>query len=137
MKQQLVNSAERTVVVADEGTPHQVDDDRLVSHNETTPWSPGRIVERPQYRERPIEMRYDLFLRPDMVAGGDYVSAGIQQFLRCFESYAGAMSRVFTIAHDEINGVFTTQAWQYLLNRLPARLADDISDDKCPQEGFP
>jgi len=135
--QELVNSAEGTIVVTDKGSAHQVDDDSFFSNDKTTSGCPRRIVQRAKDRQRAVEMGDDFLLCPDVVAGSDDINPGGDKFLSRFRGNAGSVSGVFAVTNNEVKQVIDAQAWQELLDGFPAGLADNITYNQGPQEGLP
>ncbi len=73
---------------------------------------------------------FDLLLVPQMVAGGDDVHAGVQDFARGVDRDARAAGGVFAVGNDEVKVVGLAQSGQEPAQRVPPRLADNVPDKK-------
>src|SRR5579859_2931204 len=65
-----------------------------------------------------------------MVAAGNDVHAGEENFPGGFGRDAGAAGGVFTIGNDEIERVFFAEFGQEFLDRAPAGLPHDIANEE-------
>lgn len=129
----LVGDTERTVVVSDEGAAKKVDDDCAGGDDESATRCAGWIVSRPDNGEVRIEYRQDIFLRPDMIACGNDIYSGIQQFLGGGWGQACPAGDILAVRDDEITRQLLSQFRQERRDRLSAGFADHVPDDKRPQ----
>src|SRR5216683_4433489 len=72
----------------------------------------------------------DLFLIPDVVAGGDDVGAKVEELLRDGGGDAEAAGGVLAIDDEEVDGVGVEDVGQVFADDVPAGGAEDIADEK-------
>jgi len=65
-----------------------------------------------------------------MIAAGDAIDACAEQFAGGGGRDAGAAGGIFAVGDDEMKAVPLAQHRHELRHRLPARRADDVSDEK-------
>ncbi len=65
-----------------------------------------------------------------MVAAGNHVHAGGENFAGGFGRDAGAAGGVFTVGNDEIERMCFTESGQEFLDRAPAGLPHDIANEE-------
>ena len=72
----------------------------------------------------------DLALIPDVVAGGDYMSAEVEDLFRNGRGDAEAAGGVFAVDDEEINCVGFEDVWQVFADDVAAGGAEDVSDEE-------
>ena len=87
-----------------------------------------RIVCRPQYSRLLVEVRQNLFLVPDVVAGRQDVHAPIEELVGHLWRYAITRRRVLAIQNREIDGVLLLQFLQELLTIARPARGDGVAD---------
>jgi hypothetical protein len=78
-------------------------------------------------------VRDNLFLVPDVVAGGQNVHSAIQQFLGSFQGNAKATGGIFAIGDYQVYAEFLTEFWNQATYRPAAWLADNVSNHQNTQ----
>jgi hypothetical protein len=69
-------------------------------------------------------------VRPDVVAGGQDIYSGLQEFLGCLRRDSHPSRGILRVRQDQIDRVFRTDAGQEHLHRPSARLADYVADEE-------
>ena len=70
-----------------------------------------------------------------MVAGGDDVDAELEQFLGNLRRDAESAGGILTVGDGEIDGVLLLQLGKPFVNDIPARPAENVSDEEYSQDG--
>ena len=70
------------------------------------------------------------FLIPNMIAGGDDIHAGRQQFFDRCRRQPGTVRDVLAIGHDTIEMVLALEFRQQRRDRLPTGFTNDVADEK-------
>ena len=65
-----------------------------------------------------------------MVAAGDDVHAGVENFPCSLGRDAGTAGRIFAVGDDEIERVLFAEFGQEFRNRAPSGLADDVTNEE-------
>src|SRR6202011_2077567 len=133
---QPVRGAERAVQRLHEDAPFEVDDAQPgagagLDHGLPAPGCALRVVGRTELPgSGPVEVCGDLALGKGVVAAGEEVQAGVEQFVGAVRGDPGAAGGVLRIADAEIETVLFAQPRKELLHRVPPRLAHDVADEK-------
>ncbi len=77
-----------------------------------------------------------LFLVPGVVAVGQHVHAGGEQFVGGLFGDAGAVGDVLGIGHDQIELETLTQAGQLVGDGAPPGLTDHVADEEQIHEAY-
>ena len=86
------------------------------------------VVVRPKDPVVRIQERIDLALVPDVVAARDDVDARGQDRFRQRRCQPHAAGDVLAVGRDEVDAARLAQARQQLLDRMAARLTDEVAD---------
>src|SRR6266700_4829267 len=107
---------------ADRWQPVTVKDDAAL------PWSSRRIIERSNKAALMRQQFHDFLLVPEMIAAGDDIDAGGEDFVGGLDGYAGTAGVIFAVSHDQVHGMLLSQLGKQFLDRAPARLPYDVRD---------
>ena len=88
------------------------------------------IIERTQKAFFVREQFRHFLLVPQMVAAGDDIHAGVEDFPGGFGGDAGAAGGVLAVGDDEIERVLFAEFRQKGFDRIASRLTDDVADEE-------
>ena len=130
-----LRDAERIVDRRHEDAAHHVDDADLVAllragDQRAAARHAVRIVRGPQQARFEHDVVQDLFLVPDVIAGGHHVDAGFQDRVADLARHAEAARRIFRVGHHEVDLVALDQRPQRPDDEVAADLAKDVTDEE-------
>src|SRR5438552_7532553 len=124
----MLCGAERVVDVRHERPPHEVDHGEPAEPLDAAPRYPRRIVHGSQQGSIALEIRDDLGLVPNVVAGRDDVDTAVENLLRGLDGDASSRGGVLAIRDDDVEPQFVSQSGYQRFDRMPARLPHDVAD---------
>src|SRR3954452_701089 len=138
--EQRVGVGERVLDLGHVGAALEIDDgdvrpvERLVGPPAAARDLVGAVVQRPQDAVGRLEIRVDLALVPDVVPARDDIDAGREDRVRGRGREAHAAGDVLAVRGHEVDAALIAQAGQEVLDRDPARLADEVPDHEDPTD---
>ena len=113
-----------------EHSSHQVHHEYVAHLTIAAAGNAGGVVQGAQDENILLQVRDDLLLVPDMASGGNDRHAVAEKLLGGLYGKPEATSRVLSIGHHQIDGVFAAEVGKEPLHCLTARTADDVADEQ-------
>lgn len=88
------------------------------------------IIGRPQDPRIFGKVRHDLFLIPDVIAGGEDIDTPIEKFIRNSRCHAKPGRGILAVEDRQIHCVIFLQVFQLVMDNGAAGLSDRVSDKK-------
>jgi hypothetical protein len=94
--------------MAHKNTPNEVNYQDIVFEQVASTGIHGWVVQRAENSELTVQIRNELIISPDMIAGGYDINSGIKELVCCTGSQPHPAGSILAIAYNEVNVVFST-----------------------------
>jgi hypothetical protein len=99
-------------------------------NTDASPWSPFRIVGRPQERRLLIQANQPVTLVPNMVPGRQDIDSKVKELTDDVRCQTKACSSIFTVGDHQVDHMLINQAGQKITDKLSPGATDDVTYKK-------